>query len=63
MVTSGGQYVMDKRKVITAYQRGFITIQECSQILGIENVHLSRLIQEAINNCDTDDIVNQPING
>ncbi|HEY2492537.1 MAG TPA: hypothetical protein VGI33_06470 [Paenibacillus sp.] len=54
---------MDKRKVITAYQRGFITIQECSQILGIENVHLSRLIQEAINNCDTDDIVNQPING
>ena len=54
---------MDKRKVITAYQRGFITIQECSQILGIENVHLSRLIQESVNNYDTVDLVKQPLNG
>lgn len=53
---------MDKRKVITAYQRGFITIQECGQILGIENVHLSRLIQEVMNNCETAVNVNQPIN-
>lgn len=28
---------MDKRKVITAYRRGFLTIQECAQILGIES--------------------------
>ncbi|MHA0855453.1 hypothetical protein [Paenibacillus sp. CMAA1364] len=35
---------MDKRKVIKAYQRGFITIQECGQILGLEQVQLNRLI-------------------
>jgi hypothetical protein len=29
---------MDKRKVITAYRRGFITIQECAQILGIDSM-------------------------
>ncbi len=28
---------MDKRKVITAYRRGFINIQECAQILGIDS--------------------------
>jgi hypothetical protein len=39
---------MDKRKVITAYQRGFITIQECGQILGIESVQLSRLVQDSL---------------
>ncbi|HEY0826795.1 MAG TPA: hypothetical protein VGE40_01750 [Bacilli bacterium] len=36
---------MDKRKVITAYRRGFITIQECAQILGVD----SRLIIGMIN--------------
>ncbi|WP_164821740.1 hypothetical protein [Paenibacillus koleovorans] len=29
---------MDKRKVITAYRRGFLTIQECAQILGIDSM-------------------------
>ncbi|MDF2669061.1 MAG: hypothetical protein K0R67_1367 [Paenibacillus sp.] len=29
---------MDKRKVIIAYRRGFITIQECAQILGIDSM-------------------------
>ncbi|MEF3301802.1 hypothetical protein [Paenibacillus sp. GYB003] len=37
---------MDKRKVITAYRRGFITIQECAQILGIDSVQVARMIDE-----------------
>ncbi|MEC0372110.1 hypothetical protein [Paenibacillus chibensis] len=39
---------MDKREVITAYRRGFITIQECGQILGIEDIRLSRLVQDSV---------------
>ncbi|MGN7357366.1 hypothetical protein ACTHPF_08355 [Paenibacillus sp. SAF-054] len=39
---------MDKRKVITAYRRGFITIQECGQILGIEDIRLSRMVQDSV---------------
>ena len=31
---------MDKRKVIAAYRRGLITVQECAQILGLDNVEL-----------------------
>lgn len=27
---------MDKRVVIAAYKRGWITIQECAQILGLD---------------------------
>jgi exonuclease VII small subunit len=37
---------MDKSKVITAYQRGFITVRECGQILGVEEVQLMRLLQQ-----------------
>lgn len=37
---------MDKRKVITAYRRGFITIQECAQILGIDLPQVAGLIDE-----------------
>ncbi|WP_136606191.1 hypothetical protein [Paenibacillus dokdonensis] len=39
---------MDKRKVITAYRRGFITIQECGQILGIEDIRLSQMVQDSV---------------
>lgn len=38
---------MDKRKVIAAYLRGFITIQECSQIIGLETGHLMGLIRDS----------------
>jgi hypothetical protein len=31
---------MDKQKVITAYRRGFITIQECAQILGMDSLQI-----------------------
>lgn len=31
---------MDKKKVITAYRRGFISMQECKQILGVNQMQL-----------------------
>jgi len=35
---------MDKRKVIAAYRRGLITIQECAQIIGLDSGQAARLI-------------------
>ncbi|RUT36083.1 hypothetical protein EJP77_03575 [Paenibacillus zeisoli] len=35
---------MDKRKVIHAYQRGFLTLQECAQILGVERRQVESLL-------------------
>lgn len=37
---------MDKRKVITAYRRGFITIQECAQILGVDSGQAAGLVND-----------------
>lgn len=37
---------MDKRKVIAAYRRGFITIQECAQIIGVDSKQAARLIND-----------------
>jgi hypothetical protein len=38
---------MDKRKVITAYCRGFLTIQECAQILGIDS-HIIKMVHDPL---------------
>jgi hypothetical protein len=38
---------LDKRKVITAYRRGFITIQECAQILGIDSKQFISMVNES----------------
>lgn len=38
---------MDKRKVITAYQRGIITIQECAQILGMDSPQIVDMMNES----------------
>ncbi|MGE5703474.1 MAG: hypothetical protein ACM32O_13160 [Clostridia bacterium] len=35
---------MDKQKVIEAYRRGLITLQECGQILGTEKTQLHDLV-------------------
>ncbi len=35
---------MDKQKVIEAYRRGLITLQECGQILGTEKTQLYDLV-------------------
>lgn len=35
---------MDKSKVITAYRRGFLTVRECGQILGIEEAQAQSLL-------------------
>ncbi|MFC4777566.1 hypothetical protein ACFO9Q_12285 [Paenibacillus sp. GCM10023252] len=37
---------MDKRQVITAYRRGFVSLHECAQILGVDLNQLSRLMEE-----------------
>ena len=37
---------MDKRKVIAAYRRGLISVQECAQILGLDNVELLGYMRE-----------------
>lgn len=37
---------MDKRKVITAYKRGFITVHECAQILGIDTSQMKGLMND-----------------
>ncbi|MCR8634468.1 MULTISPECIES: hypothetical protein [Paenibacillus] len=37
---------MDKRKVIMAYRRGFITIQECAQILGVDSLQIMGLVDD-----------------
>jgi predicted HTH domain antitoxin len=36
---------MDKQKVIEAYRRGLITLQECGQILGAEKTQLDDLVR------------------
>jgi hypothetical protein len=37
---------MDKRKVISAYRRGMITIEECAQILGIDSMHIMGIMND-----------------
>lgn len=37
---------LDKRKVITAYRRGFITMQECAQILGIDSMQIMGMVND-----------------
>lgn len=54
---------MDKRKVITAYRRGFITIQECAQILGIDSVHQVTGMVNDPKWAEPHRIMTQPING
>ncbi len=37
--------MMDRAKVISAYLRGFITMKECEQILGIEASFIQGMVQ------------------
>jgi len=39
---------MDKRKVIAAYRRGFISIQECAQIIGVDSGQMTRLVDDPL---------------
>ncbi|WP_219836538.1 hypothetical protein [Paenibacillus sp. R14(2021)] len=43
---------MDKRKVIAAYRRGFINVQECAQILGIDTSQMHGLMSDPNLNAD-----------
>lgn len=37
---------MDKRKVIAAYRRGFISTLECAQILGIDSMKIMGIVND-----------------
>lgn len=37
---------LDKRKVIAAYRRGMITIQECGQILGLDMRQMNGILND-----------------
>ncbi|MDQ0058188.1 hypothetical protein [Paenibacillus harenae] len=39
---------MDKRKVIAAYRRGLISIQECAQIIGVDSGQVVRLVDDTL---------------
>ncbi|WP_165971972.1 hypothetical protein [Paenibacillus piri] len=54
---------MDKRKVIMAYRRGFITIQECAQILGIDTPQIVGLVEDPELNGLPRNPKKQPVNG
>lgn len=38
---------MEKWKVIQAYRRGMITLQECAQILGIDSMQVMGIMKES----------------
>lgn len=37
---------MDKRKVITAYRRGVLTVHECAQILGVDSLKVVGMVSD-----------------
>ena len=37
---------MDKRKVIAAYRKGLLSMQECAQILGIDSFQLMAMADD-----------------
>lgn len=37
---------MDKTKVISAYLKGFITLKECEQILGVDSSFILGMVHE-----------------
>ncbi|UVI32395.1 hypothetical protein [Paenibacillus spongiae] len=55
---------MDKRQVIAAYRRGFITVQECAQILGLDIGQLSSLLNDPCMDADSQaKLGKQSVNG
>lgn len=39
---------MDKSKVIEAYYRGLLTIEECAQIMGSDQSHIFEMIESSL---------------
>ncbi|MEX1030576.1 MAG: hypothetical protein WDZ91_11125 [Paenibacillaceae bacterium] len=44
--------MMDRSKVISAYLRGFITLKECEQILGIDASFILDMVHNQRSNKD-----------
>jgi hypothetical protein len=53
---------MDKRKVIMAYRKGFITMQECAQILGIDSMQIMDFVNDPDQEIVPDSLKKQSIN-
>jgi hypothetical protein len=43
-----GGRLMDKRKVIHAYHRGLLTMQECAQLLGIDSIQMIGAVEDQV---------------
>lgn len=41
-----GGLLVDKRLVINSYRRGFITLKECAQILGIDSMQIMNMVND-----------------
>ncbi|MCS7462474.1 hypothetical protein N0M98_20340 [Paenibacillus doosanensis] len=54
---------MDKRKVIMAYRRGFITVQECAQIMGIDSLQVMGMMEDPELKELPSPFKKQPVNG
>lgn len=53
---------MDKSKVIAAYMRGFITLKECEQILGMDSSFILGMARDWRNKEENRALVRQPAN-
>jgi hypothetical protein len=53
---------MDKRKVIHAYRRGMISLQECAQILGIDSMQVMGVVNEPMDIDRSRNLPQQPVN-
>ncbi|WP_165861087.1 hypothetical protein [Paenibacillus paeoniae] len=51
---------MDKRQVIAAYRRGFLTIQECAQIIGVDSRQAAKIADDANHLYDSSNRLEQP---
>lgn len=45
-MTSTEVISLDKAKVISAYRKGLLSLQECAQILGLELCPMERCVEE-----------------
>mgnify|MGYP001156627320 CR=1 FL=1 len=41
-----GGFCLDKRKIIAAYRQGFITLEQCAQLLGLDSPNVVALLGE-----------------
>lgn len=40
-----GGIILDKQKVVLAYRKGYLTIKECAQLLGMDPTHVLGMLE------------------